>query len=266
METITKISVADVRASLNPDIPATFWVRWIGRPLANLLTPFFHNRGWTANQVTAGRAVLAGIGVAVLAIPEPWLWPFSPILFYSCFLLDLVDGNLARMQRGVTYFGKLLDGSADSIYYVTAPLMAGIGSWLFWDQPELVAVGATISFVSIAQMMVRARVSFCREWMVGETGPLTPSELAAAERARKVQSAMSVVVIDVHIAVVAVLFVPRWGPLLFLAIAIPTQFAANAVWVVASFFEASAILRRPRQSRKAAIERPDPAVSTGENE
>ena len=247
-----KITVAEVRASINYSIKMDISIRYFGRPLANLVTPFFHNRGWTANQMTIARMFYSLAGVAFLAIPMPLLWPIAGVGFYTSVVLDCVDGNLARMQKDVTYLGKFLDGIADMISPLIGPFAASVGCWLYFDQPVLVVVGAAVSITSAVNQMLRSRLSFVREWMVGQTGDLTEDELAGAAPPRNWQKTAAAVMINGHFVAVAAVFVPQYGSLVFLALAIPLQLIPDAVWVGATLKESGALLRRGRESRHSA--------------
>ena len=61
MTTRRPINRADVEASFNNQVQNMAIVRHIGRPIGNALTPFFFNQGWTANQMTTLRLMLADV-------------------------------------------------------------------------------------------------------------------------------------------------------------------------------------------------------------
>jgi phosphatidylglycerophosphate synthase len=247
-----KIKVAEVRASINYSVQMDLSIRYFGRPLANIVTPFFHNRGWTANQLTVVRLFYSLAGVAILAIPMPILWPIAAVVFYTSVVLDCVDGNLARMQKDVSYLGKFLDGIADMISPLVGPFAASIGCWLYFDQPILLVVGAAVSITSAVNQMLRSRLSFVREWMVGQTGDLTEAELAAAEGPRQWQKLATAIMLNGHFVAVAAVFIPQYGSLMFLSLAIPLQLLPDGVWIGATMAESGALLRRGRESRHSA--------------
>ncbi|MBT7667018.1 MAG: hypothetical protein HN608_19035, partial [Rhodospirillaceae bacterium] len=69
------ITLADVEASFNNKVLNMGIVRWFGRPIGNRLTPFFFNRGWTANQLTTSRLGLAALAMVLLiTLPPSFLW------------------------------------------------------------------------------------------------------------------------------------------------------------------------------------------------
>ncbi len=250
----SKINLKDVRDSLNPDIVADMSVRWFGRPIGNLLTPYLHNSGWTANGITIARMPVALVGVLFLAIPEPNLWPLSALIYYFCFILDCVDGNLARLQNDATYLGKFLDGISDFVYGLLAPFALGIGLWLYFDEPLAIILGAVISITSATNHMLRSRLSFFREWMVSLTGPLTPSDLERASGPRRIQEISSFFIVNGYFFCFILLFYPLWGAVALMGVLVFLQLIPDLVWMGTTFAEANAFLRRARRSKHARVE------------
>jgi phosphatidylglycerophosphate synthase len=249
-----KITLNDVRESLNPDIVSDVSVRWFGRPLGNLITPFFNNTGWTANGVTIVRFPIALVGVLFLAIPEPNLWQVSALIYYLCFILDFVDGNLARLQNDATYFGKFLDGVADFVYGLLAPFALGMGLWQYFNEPIAIVIGALISLTSATNHMLRSRLSFFREWMVSLTGPLTKSELDSAKLPCRIQAKAAFFIVNAYFFCFLLLFYPVWGGVALLGLLVLFQMIPDIVWMGTTFAEANALLRRGRISRHARVE------------
>jgi phosphatidylglycerophosphate synthase len=249
-----RITLPEVRESLNPDIVSDVSVRWFGRPLGNLITPFFHNTGWTANGVTIARIPVALVGVSFLAVPEPNMWPWSAFIYYVCFILDCVDGNLARIQEDVTYLGKFLDGVSDFVYGLLAPFALGVGIWLYFNEPTAIILGAVISLTSATNHMLRNRLSFFREWMESLTGPLTDTDLARAEAPRRLQQKAAFLIVNGYFFCFVLLLYPVWGGVAVLGLLIFLQLIPDIIWIGTTFAEASAFLRRSRQSRHARIQ------------
>lgn len=251
MRTAETITVAEVRRSIRTNIPMVAHIRWFGRPLANVVTPYFHRRGWTANGLTVARMILGAGGVSLLAVPVPWLWPVSAAIYYVCVVLDCVDGNLARIQDDASYLGKFLDGIGDFIYPLAAAFLAGVGCWLYFDNVWGLVAGGAVSIAAGTNQMLRSRLSFMREWMVNQSGPLTDAELSAARGPRRVQEFAAAIMVDGHFVLMCVLFVPTWGLPTYIALAVAVQFVPDIAWTGTTFAEARALLRRKRQSRHA---------------
>jgi phosphatidylglycerophosphate synthase len=265
MTTTKKITVADVRESFNPNIKGDLTIVYFGRPMANLITPFFHNRGWTANEMTVARAGIATVGLALLAFPSPVLWQISAGIFFLCFVLDCVDGNLARIQNDASYYGKFLDGLVDAYYPYLSSLFLGIGCWLYTDEPLILILGGLITTVSVSSQMTRFRLSFFREWMTSQTGELTQDELKKAARSRWFQNRMADIHVNVFFLAALALFLPLPMYALggYFIFAFISQFVADLLWLAGCLAEAGALLRRGRVSKHARVQTSSGDTITG---
>lgn len=225
-------------------------MRWFGRPLANLITPFFYNAGWTANDVTGLRALIATIGVLLLLFGAPLAAAAAVLIFYIGFVLDCVDGNLARLSNTATYWGKFADGLADYIFLGLAPLAVGLAAWLHADAPAVMVIAFGCVAMSLASQYVRARLSFFREWMVGQTGPIEDSVRQSWEGLRRVQALVAATYVNGTFFAPLLLLVDTSGTLYVYGLVI-VQFLPEAAWLVTSLVEARAILNRSRTSKHA---------------
>lgn len=103
----------EYRAQLKPidvEEPIDYWVH---RPLAFVVARVLYPTPISPNLVTV-LAILAGLGGAVCIA-----WPFrmhmqlGGLLIFSSAVLDCADGQLARMRKSSSAFGRMLDGVAD---------------------------------------------------------------------------------------------------------------------------------------------------------
>ena len=122
---------------------------------------------------------------------------------------------------------------------------------MYFDNPLGLVAGGAVSIAAGTNQMLRSRLSFMREWMVNQSGSLTEAELSAAKPPRRIQEIAAAIMVDGHFLLMAVLFVPTWGPPAYIALAIAVQFVPDVVWTGTTFAEANALLRRKRQSRHA---------------
>lgn len=102
---------------------------WINRPLAAFLVDFFYTRtALTPNQVTL-LAIVVGVAAGGLFGAGTLAALFWAALVYqlSC-VLDCVDGQLARLTRTSSEFGRILDGVGD--YIVNIAVFGG----MLWSQ------------------------------------------------------------------------------------------------------------------------------------
>jgi|GEM_PF-1122846 phosphatidylglycerophosphate synthase len=166
-----RITRREVEASFNNEVRNMAIVRHIGRPIGNALTPFFYNRGWTANQMTTLRLGLALLAMLLLITVPPGLVWLVAVLYYLCFIGDCLDGNLARLGDSASYWGKFYDGVADRFYYTAAPLAAGIGLWRDTGLDWPLIAGGVATAIFTYNDLISNRLQYFKLWMVGQSGP-----------------------------------------------------------------------------------------------
>ena len=117
----SKVTLETVRKSYKHSVMRTFPItsRWIGRPLADLLAVPLHNVGLTANSITGFRILLYFVSILILFVPNYTLTVCGALGLLTAFVLDFVDGHLARLRNEASFFGKFVaeyDGFGRSIY------------------------------------------------------------------------------------------------------------------------------------------------------
>ena len=130
------VSLAEVKQSLDQEkmLSQPLTRRMIFQPLADILTVFFNNTGWTANSVTLLRGALTIISLTLVPFAiEPFQLQCILIVVLLTIVLDYVDGNLSRLHDSASYFGKYLDGYFD--FLIPTFLLPAIG-WLLSKQSE----------------------------------------------------------------------------------------------------------------------------------
>lgn len=263
MKTLQKITLSAVRASLNRDLPEPIAVRCFGRPLGDLLTVPAFALGLTANNVTTLRVGLASLALALIVAPTSLWWvTIAGVLFYICFILDCTDGNLARLRDDASYWGKFIDGLADSVFTQGIGFAVGLRLWITDDQGLALAIGASATLMTLISQMLRSRLSFMREWMERNSGSVTDLQAYAAEPARGVQKSAAAVYVSGSF--VAPLLLVAAAPCdaalgvgsgllaVFLGTLVLLQFLPEFVWSAATLAEARIILARHRVSKSAA--------------
>lgn len=132
-----KITPTDVRNDFpeekrQNDRQAHLWAYLVVRPLSFYLTPFFVNRGISANVVTGiGLVVLLSALTAVLAAARyETMLIVGAILINVWYLLDFVDGNIARYTNLESAFGAFFDWYVGIMYHTLLPLCVGTALYL----------------------------------------------------------------------------------------------------------------------------------------
>ncbi|WLR91327.1 CDP-alcohol phosphatidyltransferase family protein [Shinella zoogloeoides] len=118
--------------------------------------------GLTANQVTSiGCAMLLA---GVFALYSGWLMT-GALLYLAAYVIDFIDGNIARFTKSFSAFGKMIDGLVDSltflIFFALAHGMSVSGQG-FFDPSVDVLIGVIVSFVFLFRCYVQIRLTFVR--------------------------------------------------------------------------------------------------------
>jgi phosphatidylglycerophosphate synthase len=117
-------------------IPDLFWNRWVCRPLAAPIVAVLRDTPVTPNQVT-----LAALGVATAsAVLFAWCPGYSgllaaAVLFEFSYVLDCVDGMLARWRKTSSPEGHLLDFLMDELK--AFQIVAAVSYRLFRERTDI---------------------------------------------------------------------------------------------------------------------------------
>ncbi len=106
----------------------SWWTVWLVDPLASRLVKVTANRtSITPNQLTVGALVL-GLAAAGCFFLADWYWLLTgAVLFHLSFVLDCMDGKIARLKGNGSVFGSWLDYVFDRVrvLFCAIALMGG---------------------------------------------------------------------------------------------------------------------------------------------
>ncbi len=100
---------------------------WVHRPPAYLLALLLLRTPVSANLVTVGSIVLGWAAGLAIFSDFHWHLPVAGLLVFGSAVLDCTDGQLARMRKSSSAFGRMLDGAAD---YLVSAVVVGGAAWL----------------------------------------------------------------------------------------------------------------------------------------
>src|SRR5450432_568041 len=100
---------------------------WVHRPPAYVLARILMPTPVSPNSVTVGSIILGLAAGAAIFASFSWHLPLAGILIFSSAVLDCADGQLARLRKSSSAFGRMLDGVADLI---VSSVVVGGGAWL----------------------------------------------------------------------------------------------------------------------------------------
>jgi phosphatidylglycerophosphate synthase len=104
---------------------------WVHRPLAYALAWIAYPTPVSPNFITCCSIALGTLaGVWMLLRPPHELWIAGLLIFLSA-VFDCADGQLARMRKSSSPFGRMLDGLADLA--VSIAVIVG-SAWIIWGK------------------------------------------------------------------------------------------------------------------------------------
>jgi phosphatidylglycerophosphate synthase len=107
-----------------------WWTEWVCRPPAAVLVYLLRNTPITPNQVTIlSVLVCAGAGAMFITLPGHLWVALAALVFELSFVLDCVDGQLARLRKMASPLGHLFDFLMDEI---KAMLIFGCIAVMLW--------------------------------------------------------------------------------------------------------------------------------------
>jgi len=123
------------------------------------LTPPFINRGMTANQVTA-LSLCVVMAIQIVTVLGAWSslsFVLAGFLIHLFYLLDNIDGHIARFCGTTSYFGELFDTLVTWVHLSLFPLSLGFA--LYLSHSESVYFGLAVPswawlFLGILRMYV----------------------------------------------------------------------------------------------------------------
>ncbi len=106
-----------------------YFAFYIGRPISYLMTiPFLYTK-ITPNQVSIFSIIPAISGFVIMYVASSYLgYSLGWLGFFLWFLLDGVDGNIARYRKQFTKMGSVYDAMAGYIAMILAPFSWGIAA------------------------------------------------------------------------------------------------------------------------------------------
>ncbi len=132
----------------------------IARPPAAVVVYALRNTPITPNQVTFMSAIVAAGACAMFALCPGWMWlVVAALVFEFSFVLDCVDGQLARLRKIASPIGHQLDFLMDELKAMLLLASVTVRLWRDTDDVRLLVVGLFAGFCLAAGI---ALTSFMR--------------------------------------------------------------------------------------------------------
>ncbi|TDQ47998.1 CDP-alcohol phosphatidyltransferase family protein [Actinorugispora endophytica] len=162
---MTPFTFADVREQTYKPRDA-WWTVFLVDPLAGRLVVVTANRtSITPNQLTLGAGVLGLASAACFAMATwPWLVA-GALLFHLSFVLDCMDGKIARLKGTGSVFGVWADFVFDRIRFFGCMLALLIGQWAHTGEVVYLLLAPVATFVDMLRYLNGPEVAKVRRTM-----------------------------------------------------------------------------------------------------
>lgn len=126
-----------------------FWTEWVSRPPAAVLVYFLRNTRITPNQVSFAAIAIALGGAAALIFWRTWLGlGVAGALLQLAYVVDCVDGQLARLTQQTSPAGALLDFLLDEIKAYALLAASAVRLYLQSNDPFFLLLGLGVLFAA----------------------------------------------------------------------------------------------------------------------
>lgn len=143
-----------------------WWTVFLVDPLAGRLVVAAANRtSITPNQVTWAAFAL-GLGSAACFVMGGWTWlAAGAVLYHLSFVLDCVDGKIARLKGTGTVFGGWLDYVFDRIRVLACAVALMWGQYRLTGQDLYLILGIVVVFLDMLRYVDAFQVAKVRRAM-----------------------------------------------------------------------------------------------------
>lgn len=162
---MARFTLADVREHTYKRRDA-WWTVFLVDPLASRLVLFTANRtNITPNQITAGAGAFgAGAAVAFALGTWPWL-VLGGVLFHLSFVLDCMDGKIARLKNNGSVFGAWVDFVFDRVRFFACMMALFLGQWVATGQVVFLLLAPLVTFLDLMRYLNASQVAKTRATM-----------------------------------------------------------------------------------------------------
>jgi phosphatidylglycerophosphate synthase len=192
---LSEITLDQVRATAKPR--DAWWTVLLVDPVAIRLVRWWAPHKWiTPNRVTMGAFALGLAAAAAFWQGTRWWLVVGALLYHVSFILDCVDGKLARVRGTGSVFGVWLDFIFDRLLVVICAVALMGGQYALTHQAVYLVLGGAVVVLNLfrqvnGQTMQSARRAMERqleavrgETKAGRADPDSFSQLSSGVRAR----------------------------------------------------------------------------------
>ena len=149
-----------------------WWTVFLVDPLAGRLVVWTANRtDITPNQLTLGAGVLGLFSALCFATPAfvegtAWAWMvLGALLFHLSFVLDCMDGKIARLKDNGSVFGSWVDFVFDRIRFFGCVMVLLVAQWSATGNVAYLIVAPVVVFFDLLRYLNGSQVAKTRRTM-----------------------------------------------------------------------------------------------------
>jgi phosphatidylglycerophosphate synthase len=143
-----------------------WWTVVLVDPLAGRLVRFTANRSSLTPNALSAAALVLGLGAAGCFWAADWKWLVAgAVIYHLSFVLDCMDGKIARLKGTGTVFGGWLDYVFDRVRVLICALALTGGQFAATGRPVYLALGVGIVFLDMLRYLDALKVAAARREM-----------------------------------------------------------------------------------------------------
>jgi phosphatidylglycerophosphate synthase len=177
---VERVALADVRtATYKPK--DSWWTVFLVDPYASRLVRLVSGYRWvTPNRLTVLGTALGFGAAACFALAGRWWLLAGAVLFHLSFVVDCMDGKLARLQDSGSLFGAWLDYVFDRFRVLACAVALMGGQYLATDRPVFLALAFGVVVLDMFHYLDLLQI--------GKVKSLMRRRLAEARKAHKARA------------------------------------------------------------------------------
>ena len=159
-----RYTLEDVRATYKKR--DAWWTVLLVDPIAGRLTvPIANRTSLTPNQLTIGAGILGVGAAAAFAEGSRAALLTGAALFYLSFVVDCIDGKIARLKHNGTVFGTWLDYVLDRVKVAACAVALMAGQYVRTDRAIYLYLAMVVLIMEMIRYLDLARVRDTRRMM-----------------------------------------------------------------------------------------------------
>ncbi|WP_328461044.1 CDP-alcohol phosphatidyltransferase family protein [Actinoplanes sp. NBC_00393] len=171
-----KVTLQEIRERTYKPVDA-WWTVLLVDPLAARLVRLVAPYRWITPNVLTLVATIFGTGAAVcFAMGDRWFLVAGAVLFHLSFVVDCMDGKIARLNGTGTMFGQWLDFVLDRVRVFFIALALFGGQYVHTDEVAYLWLMAVAIFLDLFRYLNSSQMTKVRRSMSDQLAELQPPQ------------------------------------------------------------------------------------------